>query len=242
MSSILLIGEIGHNWNVTNDREQNIRIAIRLIEELAKAKWDIAKFQLYDVDNIKQPGDTNYEELKRAQLDFHEAVMLKQICDNCGIEFAASAFDEERVEWLERIKVKRHKLASRSIRDISLIKKMLSTGKPIIASLATWNSDQLPTFDADFLFCKSRRQILRDGFLLDDMPNFNNNDNLNGFSDHYVGNGAAIKAMESGARIIEKHVTLDKNYPGWDQPSSADIRDIMSIKYASDRIKKLREK
>ena len=104
----LLIAEIGHNWVPDFDT------ALGLIEYVKETGWDIAKFQAYDTDKIKQPGDTNYDELKRAQLSFDQLTELRDKCLDVGVEFMCSAFDVERVEWLDRLNVKRHKLASRS--------------------------------------------------------------------------------------------------------------------------------
>lgn len=223
-SKPLLIAEIGHNWVPFG--WDSIK---SLIADVKDAGWDIVKFQAYDTDKIKQPGDTNYEELKKAELSFDQLVEAKNVCEKYQIEFLASAFDVERIDWLEIIGVDRHKVASRSIHDASVVNKMLKTGKQVIISTAEWHDmDRPPKLlpRVDYLFCRSRRQILRNGF--DTMPDFTKT-YYSGFSDHTIGNDYAKLAMDLGAKIIEKHVTLDKNAPGWDQPSSADFNDMMEI-------------
>ena len=219
MRKVLLIGEVGHNW------VPDFHSALELIKIVRNEGWDIAKFQAYDTDKIKQPGDTNYDELKRAQLTYQQLEQLRDKCAEVGVEFLASAFDLERFRWLEKLGVRRHKVASRSIHDDDLVKSMVDTGKQVIVSTANWQY-ALPNWNVDFLYCRTRRQILRDGFA--GLPIFGSG-SYAGFSDHTVGNYWVKKAIEQGATIIEKHITFDKNGPGWDQPSSADPNDMRDI-------------
>ena len=217
----LLIAEIGHNW------VPNFQTALELIEYVKETGWDVAKFQAYDTDKIKQPGDTNYEELKRAELSLEQLAELRDKCVDVGVEFMASAFDLERIAWMETLGVKRHKLASRSIHDDAVVGAMVAIGKPIIASLGNWTAPWFPDFEADFLYCKSRRQILQNGF--DHNAFYDAMSTHAGFSDHTIGNYYAKEAISRKVKIIEKHVTDNKNAPGWDQPSSADLWDMEEI-------------
>ena len=196
--------------------------------------WDIAKFQLYDTDKIKQPGDTNYQELKDAELSLKQVEKLQKLCEDYKVEFCASAFDPERVQWLESLEVKRHKLASRSIHDEGIIQSMVKTKKQVISSLANWNEPYFPEYKFDYLYCKTRRQILQDGFNrleLEEAFKYG----YKGFSDHTIGNKYAKIAMDNGAKIVEKHITIDKNAAGWDQPASADFNDMLEIAKYSRR-------
>ena len=219
----LLIAEIGHNWMPFGWK--SIPDYIDIVKETG---WDIAKFQAYDTDKIKQPGDTNYDELKAAELSFDQLKEARDLCLAKGVEFMASGFDVERVKWLEKLGVKRHKLASRSINDLAVIVTMKETQKQIIASLGNYDGPFFPDFKADFLFCMTRRQILRNGFYSDKFYWALDNGH-SGFSDHTVGNDWAYRTIEKGAKILEKHITIDKNAAGWDQPSSADFNDMLKI-------------
>ena len=221
----LLVAEIGHNWIPYG--WNSIKDHVQMVKD---AGWDIAKFQAYDTDKIKKPGDQNYNELKDAELTFSQLKEASDICREVGVEFMASAFDVERVNWLEQLGVQRHKLASRSITDTKLIESMLATGKQVIASLANWaNYDfyDLPKYKMDYLYCKSRRQILVNGFNVNELIYFLDRDC--GFSDHTIGNADAMLALDSHAPILEKHITMNKNAAGWDQPSSADFNDMLEI-------------
>lgn len=207
----LIIAEIGHNFN------KDIKLAKKMIWYAWERGADIAKFQLYDIDTIKIPTDTHYQELKDGQISKKQVIELAEECKKSGIEFMASAFDIERLKWLEEIGVKRHKIASRSIFDQDLINAMEKTGKPIIASLGAWNKKGFPKIkNAQFLYCLTRRQIETEG-----VKNFPKKFNkYDGFSDHTIGIDYAKLAIDRGAKIIEKHFTIDKNMVGCDQAGS----------------------
>lgn len=231
MNKILLIAEIGHNGN------GNMRLNKLLIDEAKACGADVAKFQLYDTDKIKKPWQSRYLELKMAELTFEDAKELKEYCDSIGIEFMASAFDVERVGWLEELGVKRHKIASRSIYDRDLIQAMEATGKPIIASLGAWKSEELPDIkNAEFLFCISEypTHITSEQFPV----KFGKDEKLAGFSDHTVGCYWAREAMKRGATIIEKHFTLSHELPGYNQKGSMEpweLKDLATYKRQVER-------
>ena len=226
---IFIILEAGHNGN------GNMRLNKLLIEEAKICGADAIKFQLYDTDKIKKVWQSRYMELKMAELTFENAKELKEYANKIGIEFMASAFDVERVGWLEKLGVKRHKLASRSIYDKELIKAMEKTGKPIIASLGMWKEKELPKIkNAKFLHCVS------------EYPAYFNNDNFpakfgdiyNGFSDHSIGCYWAREAIKRGATIIEKHFTLSKELPGFNQKGSAEpteAKDLITFARQKER-------
>ena len=223
-NKVLVIVEAGHNHN------GNIRLAKLMIEEAKKIGGDIIKFQLYDTEKIKKPYQSRYFELKFAELTMEELKDLKRHADKVGIEFMASAFDEERVGCLEQIGVKRHKIASRSIFDQKLIQSMEKTKKPIIASLGMWDKKELPKIKADFLYCVSEYPAY-----IKELPSF---EKYTGFSDHTVGCYWAREAVKRGARIIEKHFTLSNDLPGHDQKGSAnpqEMKDLITYIRQSER-------
>jgi sialic acid synthase SpsE len=221
MSKVFVCLEIGHNHS------GNIRLAKLMIEEAKKVGADAVKFQIYDTDTIKKPWQSRYFELKFSEVNREELLELKRQSDKVGIEFMASAFDPERVGWLEDIGVKRHKIASRSINDHELIRSMEKTGKPIIASLGTWKGKEFPKIkNAEFLYCVADYPA----YITSDMfpSKF---DKYAGFSDHSLGMYWCREAVKRGARIIEKHFTLSKDLPGHDQKGSADpteMKDFIS--------------
>lgn len=216
MPKIFVVAEIGHN------DMGNMRLAKLMIEEAKKCGADAVKFQAYDTNKIKKPWQSRYFELLLSEHTKEEFRELKEYCDDIGIEFFASAFDIEHLKWLEEIGVKRHKIASRSIRDKDLIRAMEKTKKPIIASLGAWNELGAPDIkNCQFLFCVAEYPAY---ITSDIFPS--QFDEYSGFSDHTIGMYWAREAIKRGATIIEKHFTLDKRLPGNDQKGSCDPTEL----------------
>jgi sialic acid synthase SpsE len=209
----LIIAEIGGNHNGSMEEARD------LIHAAKDVGCDIAKFQLYKTELIKNPGDANYDYLKSVELTRDDMLFLAEECELAGIEFCASVFDIERLKWLDCVPIERYKIASRSINDVELLSAVEAKEKPVIASLQKgfWNNKDLPVYDFDYLYCISRTQIIK-GMPIE-LPNKFNK--YAGFSDHTIGIEWALKALSQGAKIIEKHFTFNLNYPGWDQPGSA---------------------
>ena len=197
-----------------------------LIDEAKACGADIFKVQAYDTYKIKEPWQSRFFELLLSEHTFEELKQIKEYCDKVGIEFMASAFDVERVAWLEELGVKRHKIASRSIYDTELIAAMEATGKPIIASLGKIDERGIPEIkNCQYLFCVS------------DYPTYMKEENFPtkfgdkyaGFSDHTIGTYWAREAIKRGAKIIEKHFTLSRDLPGHDQKGSANPTDMKDL-------------
>ncbi len=230
---MLIIAEIGQNHN------GDMAIARKMITAAKEGGADIAKFQLYNVDSIFPPSFEWYQEAKEAQLNRQQVVALADWCQQTGIEFMASVFDTERVEWCQEIGMKRYKIASRSIYEKQLIKAVAQTGKDMIVSLGMYQGKRFPrittTGKVDFLYCVAKYPALPEDF------NFLtvNFDKYSGFSDHSLGIEAALVAMGRGARIIEKHLTLDKKMHGPDHSGSMEpqeLRQIVSFSRKFERI------
>lgn len=236
----LIIAELGHNGN------GNMELNKLLVDEAKACGADVAKFQLYDTNKIKKPWQSRYMELLMAELSKDQVKELAEYCEKVGIEFMASAFDAERVGWLEEVGVKRHKLASRSIRDFETIEAMEKTGKPIIASLGKWNveKDGFPSINnAEYLFCVSDyptyltadqfpskfSKTMRTGVTVNDVFHGEETPYYTGFSDHTVGCYWAREAIKRGATIVEKHFTLSHELPGYNQKGSAEPWELKDL-------------
>lgn len=221
-----IIAEIGQNYN------GDMELAGELIRQAKKAGADVAKFQLFDARKTFPPKEENewFEYNLKSELTRDQIKKIVAICAQEKIEFMASVFDVERIAWLEEVGVKRYKIASRSIRDSELINALIKTEKPLIVSLGWWESEKLPQIKAkngvDYLYCISKYPT--------DMSdlNFSKVDFLNkysGFSDHTLGVHAPMAAMARGARIIEKHFTLDKKMYGPDHACSMTPDELVQI-------------
>jgi sialic acid synthase SpsE len=227
---IEVIAEIGISHNGDLD------MAKKLIQKAKEAGADVAKFQLYDP---KKRPDINAHPWKDVLL---QSVVtrrflreLKASCDYWQIEFMASVFDLDRINWCEEIGMSRYKIASKSLYDDRLTSKIISLGKPVIASLGMFNLDKgLPEVflrgSVSLLHCVTvfSKAAPLDAIRLFDVadhyegvlfPYFGkrlSRTKVVGFSDHTPGINFSIAAMALGATIIEKHFTLDNDLPGPD--------------------------
>jgi len=220
---MLIIAEIGQNHN------GDMEIAKKLVSLAKENGADIAKFQLYEVDSIFPPTFEWYKEAKESQLAREQVLELANWCKVVGIEFMASVFDPERVEWCQEAGMKRYKIASRSIYDKKLIKDIASTGKDIIASLGMYHEKGFPRINTrgkvDFLYCIAKYPALPEDldFLGVDFNKYS------GFSDHTIGIEAVLVAIARGAKIIEKHFTINKKMHGPDHALSMEPDELKQI-------------
>ena len=217
----MIIAEIGQNHN------GSMSLAKELIHAAMECGASIAKFQLFDAGKLF-PKDNNpwYEYNLSTELSYDQAEELSNYCQSIGIEFMASAFDSQRIDWLERLGVRRHKLASRSIHDTELAGRMVATNKEVIVSLGFWKSESLPNFfdnaTVKFLHCVSQYPAPYTSIHLSQVD-FNK---IAGLSDHCIGISASIAAISRGAKIIEKHFTLDKSMYGPDHSCSVEPQEL----------------
>ncbi len=122
---------------------------MEMIQAAAEAGADVAKFQCFEARTLfSKENNPWYEYNLSTEISKDQVSMLAESCNKFNIEFMASAFDVERVRWLESVNVKRHKLASRSIDDPQLIEAVTKTEKPILVSLGFWEKTGFPQIDS----------------------------------------------------------------------------------------------
>lgn len=238
---IEVIAEIGINHN------GNMAIAKNMIWGAKGNGADVAKFQIYDPVRVLDATHPllikHWDTILKTELTRNQVIMLKKECDKAGIEFLASVFRPEVVEWTEEIGMKRYKIASRSMYDKDLAGAIAATGKPVILSWGYYDLDRgLPAlinwpeawYRTKHLYCVSKYPTA-----LSDLVDFNDlmfGGRYDGFSDHTEGTIASVVAMSLGAKIIEKHVTCDKTLDGPDHSSSIDFNELYQLCKMRDQI------
>jgi sialic acid synthase SpsE len=194
---MIFIAEIGLNHNGSEG------LMYELIKQARQAGGDIAKFQL---GWRCQKGEINC-------LDAGLIGKLKRWCDYFEIELMFSIISEEAFSMIKPFDLKRYKIASRTIRDnIDLAKRIIDEGKETIISLGMWDHDLPPftkTENIKYLYCKA--QYPAEPLDFHDFPKTFGNTHYDGFSDHSIGIEMSLLAIARGAKIIEKHLTLDKS-------------------------------
>ena len=224
--TIKIISEIGINHN------GDFRKIEELIRQSKIGGADYAKFQLYD--SVGVFGD---ESRKQNEFTFKEVHRIKQICEYYGITFFASVFDEEKLEWCEKLDVGLYKIASRTVvKEPELCKQIIATGMPVYISLGFWDKEGLP-FKAEnikYLNCISKypTSVL-------DFKKFEYNDKIVGLSDHSYGISYPLYNIAQGARVIEKHFTLNKGMNGNDHIGSMDLQELKLLREYGNQLENI---
>jgi len=192
--SLLFVSEIGMNYN---GKFENCE---EMIKQSQLAGADIAKFQLGWKEEI------NF-------FDYDRIRQLYNWGEKYGIEIMFSILKPESLTLLKQFKIKRIKIASRSlVENFKLCEDIVSLGYETIISLGMWENKSVLPFDnknIKYLWCNSKYPTT-DEDLLHLPKDFNKEEKIVGYSDHCIGIDAALMAISRGAKIIEKHFTLDK--------------------------------
>jgi sialic acid synthase SpsE len=229
--STYIISEICGQWG------GSIRKAEQMILQSKMMGADAIKVQLFDT--YKMPGQDRHlwEYLSMKKDDF---LRLADYCERLNIDFFASAFDEERFNWIQERNLKFNKIAS-SLIEISpdLCKRMIDSGMKNFFSLGKWEKDSLP-FENDnitYFHCIAKYPHTFDEAIQTMPASFDGK--IQGYSDHSLGIDAAKEAARRGALIIEKHFSLDKTAQSRTEGAhlcSMDADDLRELRKFCDRI------
>ncbi|MDA7485752.1 N-acetylneuraminate synthase family protein [Candidatus Pelagibacter ubique] len=219
---IFIIAEIGNN------HEGNFELAQKMIEQAAAAGVDAVKFQTFIPEHISSGDQARLERLRGFKFSHDQFTKLSIIAKKMGLIFFSTPFDIESAKFLNTIQPV-FKIASGDNNFYPLIDTVASFGKPIIVSTGSANLDLIQKV-YELIIKTSKNKGLNPSlaFLhcVSSYPVPDNEANLAsiiylkklfsnlviGYSDHTLGIEAAVLSAIAGARIIEKHFTLDKNY------------------------------
>lgn len=233
-NNTFIIAEIGNN------HEGDFQLAKKMISAAAKSGADAVKFQTF-IPNY-YVTTSNIERIKRLktfQLSYKEFIKLSNFANECGVLFFSTPFDLESAGFLNQIQPI-FKVSSGDNTFYPLIDNISSFGKSTIISTGiTTNKDIDKLYDRILknwelknmkcelvlMHCVSSYPVpIEEANLSKIITMINNYPKATiGYSDHTIGNEASIYAVSVGAKIIEKHFTIDKNYSDFrDHQISAD--------------------
>ena len=238
-----IVAEIGSNW------EGSITTAKKLILECKKAGANAVKFQMWRAKDLYDVSHPNWNDIKKSELVFNKAEKIKKYSDKQGIEFFASAFYPEAIDFLESLSVKKYKVASRTclLKDpfaYETLQKKSLTKKPVIISMGMGGNRK----KIEKLFSKSPITFC---YCISEYPaplrkiNWKNATKYDGFSDHTLGIIAPLiftilkKQQNAKNILIEKHVKL-KNSQGPDASSSIDTDELSELVKGVRQIEKIK--
>jgi len=251
----LIIAEAGVNHNGKLDK------AKELIDVAKDCGADIVKFQTFISDELvtkkarkakyqedkRSKDQTQYSMLKKLELSQNDFLELYKYSKIKKIEFLSTAFDLKSLKFLNKIGMKRFKIPSGEITNLPYLRKFSLFKKPIIISTGMSSiadiDRALKVFknkkNISILHCNSDYPTAYEDVNLSVIPNLKKKYNLNiGYSDHSLGIEVPIAAVALGARIIEKHFTLNRNLKGPDHASSLNPDQLYQMVKAIRNIEK----
>ena len=223
-----IIAEVGstHDGSLGN--------LLNLIKLCKKNGADAVKMQTHipefeTIRNAPRPSyfksEDRYEYFKRTSFNYKQYIKIIHHCKKIKIDFISSPFSIEAYNFLKKLGVKKIKIASGEINNLPLLQEINKSKNQIFLSTGMSNYKEI-----DFAIKNLNKQKLTIMQCTSDYPCKYKNVGINvindflrkykshmiGFSDHTIGEVAAILAVYSGAKVIEKHVTLSKHMYGSD--------------------------
>lgn len=237
---ILIVAEIGNN------HEGKFETAQELIRQAAKSGAHAVKFQTYKTKYFINARDrARYEKLSSFELSFAQFDQLQALAKRLRLLFISTPLDLESARFLERL-VDAYKISSSDNNFYPLIAEVCKTGKPLIIStglttleeieqtkhfvVSEWKKHNIRQ-DLAMLHCVTCYPLPLAQANLLSIPFLHEKLGITiGYSDHTAGISACLASAALGARILEKHFTLDKHYSDFrDHQLSADPFEMKSL-------------
>ncbi|MEM8642743.1 MAG: N-acetylneuraminate synthase family protein [Cyanobacteria bacterium P01_G01_bin.54] len=223
-------------------------VALEMIRQSKIAGADAIKFQhhLPDEEMLPEsPMSDNFEEplyefLKKYALSLEQHKKLKKCCEDLEIQYICTPFSWKAAQELESIGVGAFKIGSGEMTDIPTLVRIAGFAKPIMISTGmssfeeidrTYNAIAATPAPLALMNCVSEYPPVYEDMNLGVIPKMLTRypQAVIGHSDHTPDLYTSFAAVALGARIIEKHIILDKNQPGPDQSVSIDMQDLTHL-------------
>jgi N,N'-diacetyllegionaminate synthase len=250
MPKAIIIAEAGVNHN------GSLKTAKELIDIAAIAGADYVKFQTFKADSIVKKdsakaeyqmkndprAETQYQMLKRLELSRNDHIELIEYTKTKGIRFLSTGFDIESIEMLMELGIELIKIPSGEISNVPLLRFIGAKNKEVILStgMSTLSEIRQALYYLEssgqergkisVLHCNTEYPTPYSDVNLKAMLTIADQLKLSvGYSDHTMGIEIPIAAVAMGARIVEKHFTLDRNLPGPDQSTSLEPSELIAM-------------
>jgi len=199
--------------------------AFRLVDLAVDSGADAVKFQIFDVDAMISNASEDWKRrLLPRQLKYSAFERIQTYCKSKNITFFATAHDQPSLEYLVNLDVPAYKVGSGEVGNWPFIEKIASLDKPIIFSTGMYKIEQIydaleaisrtNNNDVGVLHCVTEYPAPPADICLENMSLiFEKFGVVTGYSDHTKGYHIPLAAVAMGAKIIEKHISLDFNVP-----------------------------
>ena len=246
---VYIVAELSANHH------QDFSQAVGLILAAKEAGADAVKLQTYTPDTLTLGSEKEYFRVgggtvwdgrmlytlyQEACTPWEWQPKLKAAANQIGLDLFSTPFDNAAVDFLEKINVPAHKVASFEIVDLPLIQRIARTGKPMILSTGMASVDEVDeavraareagAMQIALLKCTSAYPALPEEMHLHTIPHLADAFGVvAGLSDHTLGIVVPVAAVALGAFIIEKHLTLSRDVPGPDSSFSLEPAEFKSM-------------
>jgi N,N'-diacetyllegionaminate synthase len=251
MGKVIIIAEAGVNHN------GDITLAKKLIDTAVLAGVDYVKFQTfkseklvsisakkanYQIQNTKNAAENQLQMLKKLELSHEQHIELIAYCSEKKISFFSTAFDLDSLIYLKELGLDMVKIPSGEITNLPYLRKaaelfskvIISTGMSTIddidKALDVFLCSGIKRESIYILHCNTEYPTPMEDVNLLAMLEIKNKFNVEiGYSDHTLGIEVPIAAVSLGAKVIEKHFTLDRSLPGPDHLASLEPNELSQM-------------
>ncbi|ASV30193.1 N-acetylneuraminate synthase [Maribacter cobaltidurans] len=257
---VLIIAEAGVNHN------GKIDVAKKLIDAAAEAGVDYVKFQTfnskklvsrsaqkadYQKENTNDPVESQLKMLQKLELSKENHLVLIEYCKEKNIGFLSTAFDLDSIDFLNELNIDLWKVPSGEITNLPYLRKLGSFEKPVIISTGMAEMQEIEDAIKVVVSAGTKRNKITVLHCNTEYPTPIGDVNLRamntinsvfkvpvGYSDHTLGIEIPIAAVALGAKVIEKHFTLDKTMEGPDHKASLEPNELKAMVTAIRNIEK----
>ena len=250
-TTIIAEAGVNHNGSMT--------FAKLLIDKAAAAGADYVKFQTFKAEKLvlktaekaeyqirnSNSKENQFEMLKELEISEENHTYLKKYAENKKIKFLSSAFDTEGLDYLNSLGIQLVKIPSGEITNLPYLRKVAKIGKPVILSTGMANileikealnvivSESITLDQVTVLHCNSEYPTPFKDVNLKAMLSIRDEFGVDvGYSDHTLGIEVPIAAVALGAKVIEKHFTLDRKMEGPDHSSSLEPKELKNMVFS----------
>jgi N,N'-diacetyllegionaminate synthase len=247
---VFIIAEAGVNHNGSLD------MALQLVDVAANAGADAVKFQTFSADALvsksaqkadyqKQSTDADesqYTMLKRLELSEADHLVIIEHCQQRDIQFLSTPFDAASIQLLHRLGMTTYKIPSGELTNLPYLRRVASVAQQVILSTGMANLGEVEAALTVLVQAGLSRDQVTVLHATTEYPCPVSEVNLRamqtmaqafgvqvGYSDHTKGIEVPIAAVALGAKIIEKHVTLDNTLPGPDHQASLEPHELTAM-------------
>lgn len=254
---VCIIAEAGVNHN------GSFNLAKKMVEAAKEAGVDYVKFQTFNPKKLVSKfaekaayqkettgaDESQLEMLQKLTLTNDNFIELKKYCDSIGIGFISTPFDLDSIRFLETFNMDFWKVPSGEVTNLPYLEAIAKTGRKVVMSTGMCNIEEIKaaidvlekngTKEVEILHCNTQYPTPFEDVNLSAMLTIKKEVGKTvGYSDHTLGIEVPIAAVAMGAKVIEKHFTLDKNMEGPDHRASLNPVELKQMVSAIRNIEK----